>query len=36
MSSFTKETIGKNEVLDMMAGDAEMQQMMSELEGATI
>lgn len=36
MGTFTKDTISKNEVLDMMAGGAEMQQMMSELEGATI
>ncbi len=36
MGTYTKDTISKNEVLDMIAGGAEMQQMMSELEGATI
>lgn len=36
MGTFTKDNISKNEVLDMMAGGAEMQQMMTELEGATI
>jgi simple sugar transport system ATP-binding protein len=36
MGTYTKDTISKNEVLDMMAGGAEMQQMMTELEGATI
>ncbi len=30
--TFTKDTISKNEVLDMMAGGAEMQKMISELE----
>jgi simple sugar transport system ATP-binding protein len=34
MGTFTKDTITKNEVLDMMAGGAEMQQMMNELEDA--
>ena len=33
MGTYTKDTITKNEVLDMMAGGAEMQQMMNELEG---
>ena len=33
MGTFTKDTITKNEVLDMMAGGAEMQQLMNELEG---
>jgi simple sugar transport system ATP-binding protein len=32
MGTFTKDTISKNEVLDMMAGGAEMQKMISELE----
>ncbi|MGV2289180.1 ATP-binding cassette domain-containing protein [Trinickia sp. YCB016] len=36
MGTYTKETITKDEVLDMMAGGAEMQKMISELEGATI
>jgi simple sugar transport system ATP-binding protein len=33
MGTFTKDTITKDEVLDMMAGGAEMQEMMNELEG---
>ncbi|MCC8394882.1 ATP-binding cassette domain-containing protein [Paraburkholderia sp. MMS20-SJTR3] len=36
LGTFTKETISKDEVLDMMAGGAEMQKMIGELEGATI
>ncbi|WP_243751120.1 ATP-binding cassette domain-containing protein [Paraburkholderia sp. BL10I2N1] len=36
LGTFTKDTITKDEVLDMMAGGAEMQKMMGELEGATI
>jgi simple sugar transport system ATP-binding protein len=36
MGTYTKETITKDEVLDMMAGGAEMQKMIGELEGATI
>jgi simple sugar transport system ATP-binding protein len=36
LGTFTKETISKNEVLDMMAGGAEMQKMIAELDGATI
>ena len=36
MGSFAKTDISKNEVLDMMAGGAEMQQMMSELEDVTV
>ena len=36
MGTYTKDTISKNEVLDMMAGGAEMQKMIGELEGATI
>jgi len=36
LGTFTKDTISKDEVLDMMAGGAEMQKMISELEGATI
>src|ERR1700733_6262567 len=32
LGTFTKDTISKNEVLDMMAGGAEMQKMISELE----
>src|ERR1700738_5332232 len=36
MGTFTKDTITKNEVLDMMAGGAEMQQMMNELEGEPV
>jgi simple sugar transport system ATP-binding protein len=36
LGTFTKETITKDEVLDMMAGGAEMQKMIGELEGATI
>ncbi|NRO94408.1 ATP-binding cassette domain-containing protein [Paraburkholderia sp. NMBU_R16] len=36
MGTFTKETISKEAVLDMMAGGAEMQKMIAELDGATI
>ncbi|MEX3957865.1 ATP-binding cassette domain-containing protein [Trinickia sp. EG282A] len=36
MGTFTKETISKDAVLDMMAGGAEMQKMIAELDGATI
>ncbi len=36
MGTYTKETISKDEVLDMMAGGAEMQKMMAELDGVTI
>jgi simple sugar transport system ATP-binding protein len=36
MGTYTKDTITKDEVLDMMAGGAEMQKMIGELEGATI
>jgi simple sugar transport system ATP-binding protein len=36
LGTFTKDTITKDEVLDMMAGGAEMQKMIGELEGATI
>jgi simple sugar transport system ATP-binding protein len=36
MGTFTKETISKDAVLDMMAGGAEMQKLIAELDGATI
>jgi len=36
MGSFAKRDVSKAEVLDMMAGGAEMQKMMAELEGVTI
>jgi simple sugar transport system ATP-binding protein len=36
LGTYTKDTITKNEVLDMMAGGAEMQKMIAELDGATI
>ncbi|WP_296661743.1 ATP-binding cassette domain-containing protein [Paraburkholderia sp.] len=36
LGTFTKETISKNEVLDMMAGGAEMQKLIAELDGATV
>ncbi len=36
MGTFTKDTISKEAVLDMMAGGAEMQKMIAELDGATI
>ncbi|HEV7813790.1 MAG TPA: ATP-binding cassette domain-containing protein [Janthinobacterium sp.] len=36
LGTFTKETVSKNEMLDMMAGGAEMQILMSELDGVTV
>jgi simple sugar transport system ATP-binding protein len=36
MGSYTKETVSKDTVLDMMAGGAEMQKLMSELDGMQI
>ncbi|HTH62179.1 MAG TPA: ATP-binding cassette domain-containing protein [Paraburkholderia sp.] len=36
LGTFTKDTISKNEVLDMMAGGAEMQKMIAELDGAVV
>ena len=36
MGTFTKETITKDALLDMMAGGAEMQKLMSEIDGVTI
>jgi simple sugar transport system ATP-binding protein len=36
MGTFTKDTISKDAVLDMMAGGTEMQKLIGELEGATI
>ncbi|WDD94459.1 ATP-binding cassette domain-containing protein [Burkholderia sp. FERM BP-3421] len=36
LGTYTKDTISKDEVLDMMAGGAEMQKMIGELDGATI
>ena len=36
MGSFSKHDISKNEVLDMMAGGAEMQQLIGELEDTTV
>ncbi|GAB7537486.1 ATP-binding cassette domain-containing protein [Burkholderia sp. 3C] len=36
LGTFTKDTISKDEVLDMMAGGAEMQKMVAELDGAVI
>ncbi|HEX6705770.1 MAG TPA: ATP-binding cassette domain-containing protein [Albitalea sp.] len=36
LGTFAKKDIGKDEVLDMMAGGAEMQKLMGELEGVTI
>lgn len=36
LGTFAKADIGKHEVLDMMAGGAEMQKLMEELEGVTI
>ena len=35
LGTFTKETISKGELLDLMAGGEEMQQLVAELEGAT-
>lgn len=36
MGTFTKETITKEAMLDLMAGGAEMQKLMSEIDGITI
>ena len=36
LGTFTKDTVTKDELLDMMAGGAEMQTLMSELDGVTI
>ncbi|NVI82174.1 MULTISPECIES: ATP-binding cassette domain-containing protein [Janthinobacterium] len=36
LGTFTKETVTKEALLDMMAGGAEMQTLMSELDGVTI
>lgn len=36
LGTFTKDTVSKEELLDMMAGGAEMQTLMSELDGVTI
>jgi simple sugar transport system ATP-binding protein len=36
LGTYTKDTISKEQVLDMMAGGAEMQKMIAELDGATI
>ena len=36
LGTFTKDTVTKEELLDMMAGGAEMQTLMSELDGVTI
>ena len=36
LGTFTKETVSKDALLDMMAGGAEMQTLMSELDGVTI
>ena len=36
LGTYTKETVSKDEVLDMMAGGAEMQTLMAELDGVTI
>ncbi|MGK5023622.1 ATP-binding cassette domain-containing protein [Janthinobacterium sp. RB2R34] len=36
LGTFTKDTVSKDELLDMMAGGAEMQTLMSELDGVTI
>jgi len=36
MGTFTKESVSKDEVLDMMAGGAEMQTLMNQLEGIRI
>ena len=35
LGTFTKDTISKGELLDLMAGGEEMQQLVAELEGAT-
>jgi len=36
LGTYAKQNVAKNEVLDMMAGGAEMQKLMQELEGVTI
>lgn len=36
LGTYTKDTVTKNELLDMMAGGAEMQTLMSELDGVTV
>lgn len=36
LGTYTKETVTKDELLDMMAGGAEMQKLMGELDGVTI
>ena len=36
LGTYTKETVTKDELLDMMAGGAEMQKLMSELDGVTV
>lgn len=36
LGTYTKDTVTKDEVLDMMAGGAEMQKLMSELDGVTV
>ena len=36
LGTFTKDTVSKEELLDMMAGGTEMQTLMSELDGMTI
>jgi len=36
LGTFTKDTVTKNELLDMMAGGAEMQTLMAEIDGVTI
>lgn len=36
LGTYTKQTVSKDELLDMMAGGAEMQKLMSELDGVTI
>nr|WP_314626466.1 ATP-binding cassette domain-containing protein [uncultured Janthinobacterium sp.] len=36
LGTFTKDTVSKDALLDMMAGGAEMQTLMSELDGVTI
>jgi simple sugar transport system ATP-binding protein len=36
MGTFTKDNVTKDEVLDMMAGGAEMQTLMNQLEGIQV
>jgi simple sugar transport system ATP-binding protein len=36
LGTYTKDTVTKNELLDMMAGGAEMQTLMAEIDGVTI